>query len=263
MIQRLHTVAEWLVEEGYVLRIQGPEREWKERLADDYRMLAGADPEAHRPRYTLEEMRALLVASRTCDPRFTLLLALGAELRLGQVVRARRRDLDVAAGTFTVRGRGKKRGTLVKLTTGQRQAVVDALAGYLSMLEETGEDYPLFPAGQMTGGRKGTPMAHPDRHLTAPAIGRRWVLDELRECERKAGVPYLEGRGSYGIRRIAVDEALEEGISESALQAHGGWTDPQTPRMIYRNHERSLGADEAARIRARVRGEFQVGTSDA
>lgn len=34
VIQRVATVAEWLVEEGYVLRIQGPERDWKERLAD-------------------------------------------------------------------------------------------------------------------------------------------------------------------------------------------------------------------------------------
>jgi len=53
---------------------------------------------------------------------FALLLALGAELRLGQVVRARRSDLDLIAETFKVLRRGKKRGTVAHLTVGQLAA---------------------------------------------------------------------------------------------------------------------------------------------
>ena len=44
---------------------------------------------------------------------YALLIALGAELRGGQVVRARRTDLDFEHATFTVWGRGHKRGVVV------------------------------------------------------------------------------------------------------------------------------------------------------
>ncbi len=79
--------------------------------------------------------------------RLDLLLKLGAELRLGQVARAWRSDIDLDAETFLVRSFGKKRGEVVKLTGGQTLAVCVALSGYLAELEQSGMDYRLFPSG--------------------------------------------------------------------------------------------------------------------
>jgi len=255
VVQRLATVGEWLVEEGHVLRVQGPEREWRLRLAEDYATAAGDAPEAHRPRHTVEEMRRILEAARASDPRFALLLTLGAELRLGQVARCRRSDLHLEEGTLTVRGRGKKRGVVVALTAGQLAAAREALAGYLATVEAECADYPLFPAGQMPGGRSGHWRAVPERHGQASAIGRRWILAQFRAAERRAGVPHVAGRGAYGLRRAAVDAVKELGISREGLQAHGGWTDTQVPDKIYAEQAQVYARAEAARLRAVLRDE--------
>jgi len=255
VVQRRATVADWLVEEGHVLRIQAPEREWRLRLAEDFALAAGDTPEAHRPRHTVEEMRRILEAAQHGDPRFALLLTLGAELRLGQVVRCRRGDLHLEEGTLTVRGRGKKRGVTVQLTAGQREAVQEALTGYLRDLEAECPDYALFPAGQMPGGRKGAPRAVPDRHGQAKPVNRRWILAQFRQAEARAGVPHLEGRGAYGLRRAAVDGVKALGISREGLQAHGGWQDTQIPDRIYAEQEQRYAREEAAKLRAVLRGE--------
>lgn len=255
VVQRLATAAEWLVEEGHVLRIQGPEREWRQRLAEDFALAAGEPPEPSRPRHTVEEMRHILEAAQAGDPRFALLLALGAELRLGQVVRCRRGDLHLEEGTLTVRGRGKKRGVTVQLTEGQLAAARAALEGYLKPLEAACMDYPLFPAGQMPGGRLGHPVAVPERHGVAKPVGRRWVLAQFRAAERRAGVPHLEGRAAYGLRRASVDGVKALGISREGLQAHGGWQDTQIPDRIYAEQEQRYARAEAARLRAVLRAE--------
>lgn len=255
VVQRTATVAEWLVEEGHVLRVVGPERRWRERLAEDFAADAGDEPRPARPRHTLEEMRRILEAAERGDPRFALLLSLGAELRLGQVVRARRSDLDLDNNTFTIRGRAKKRGVVVVMTAGQRAAVARALAGYLAPLEAQCFDYPLFPAGQMPGGRSGAAVAVPTRHGDAPPVGRRWILAQFRASEELAGVPHIAGRAAYGLRRAAVDGAKTLGISREGLMAHGGWTDTQVPDRIYADAEAGYARDEAARVRAQIRGE--------
>jgi integrase len=255
VVQRLATVAEWLVEEGHVLRIQGPERDWRQRLAEDFALAAGDQPEPSRPRHTVDEMRRILEAAQAGDPRFALLLTLGAELRLGQVVRCRRGDLHLEEGTLTVRGRGKKRGVTVQLTDGQLAAARAALEGYLKPLEAACMDYPLFPAGQMPGGRSGHPKAVPERHGQAKPVGRRWILAEFRTAERLAGVPHVEGRAAYGLRRAAVDGVKALGISREGLQAHGGWQDTQIPDRIYAEQEQRYARAEAARLRAVLRAE--------
>jgi len=256
VVQRAATVARWLVEEGHVVRIVGPEREWRLRLAEDYHRLAGDGPEPRRPRHTLEELRRILQAAEQADPRFRLLLALGAELRLGQVVRCRRRDLDLQRGTLTVRGRGRKRGVVVELTAGQQAAAREALEGYLSELEGSGQDYPLFPCGQLPGGRSGAARACPTRHLSAHPVGRRWVVAQFAMVEAAAGVPHRPGRGAYGIRRAAVDAVKALGVSREGLMAHGGWTDTAVPDRIYAEQQAEYARQEAARLRARVRNEM-------
>jgi hypothetical protein len=68
-------------------------------------------------------------------------------------------------------------------------------------------------------------------------------------------VTHIFGRGAYGIRRVAVDAAVERGISQDALKEHGGWTDTQMPERIYREQERLKAKAEARDVRASIRGE--------
>jgi len=260
VIARLLAVAEWLRSEELIppTACIAP-RHWKRELAADWREIteARADYEPARPRHTLQQMRAILAAAPQVDPRFALLLALGAELRLGQVVRARRSDLDLVAETFKVGRRRKKRGAVVHLTPGQLAAVQRALGpgGYLHPFEAQGEpDYPLFPQGQLAGGRKGQPRVA-DRHLAAGPMNGRTLQDWFGQAEKLAGVPHVWGRGAYGLRRVAVDAASDAGISPHGLKEHGGWSDTQVPDQIYRDQEAESAREEAKGIRARIRGE--------
>jgi hypothetical protein len=45
------------------------------------------------------------------------------------------------------------------------------------------------------------------------------------------------------------------GISREGLMAHGGWTDTSVPDRIYADTEAGYARDEAARVRAQIRGE--------
>jgi integrase len=250
-VGRVLTVAQFLREEGHI-RADAclPERNWHKRLAEELEA-----PEPQRPRHTVEEMRAILRAAFEIDPRYGLLLALGAELRLGQVRRCRRSDLDLEAGSLRVPGRSKKKAPVELLTPGQLKYARAALeTGYLRELEGHYADYPLFPAGQLRGGRSGNPRAIA-RHAEAKPIDRRTCSEWFQQAEQKAGVTHIFGRGAYGIRRVAVDAAVERGISQDALKEHGGWTDTQMPERIYREQERLKAKAEARDVRASIRGE--------
>lgn len=272
-IARILTVAEWLRgEEKIPATACVAARKWKEELAADWRAIteARSNYEPSRPRHTVEELRKILAAVPKVDPRFALALALGAELRLGQVIRARRSDLDLTSSpaTFIVRPKGKKRGTTVKLTAGQLAAVRVALGpgGYLEGFETRAvpagadPDYPLFPQGQLHGGRKGTPIAV-DRHRTADPVGPRTLLAWFKEAEQLAGITHVPGRAAYGLRRAAVDSAKTQGISREGLKEHGGWTDSQMPDQVYADQEADYARDEAREVRAKIRGE-QPGTEE-
>lgn len=257
-VARILTVAAWLRQEELVEAgacVIG--REWKQELRSDWRALSGEarDPEPRRPRHSLQEMIRLLEAAWEVDPRFGLLLALGAELRLGQVARCRRSDLDMESGTLQVPSSGKKRGVLEKLTGGQRASLQRAFAGYLRELEGARADYPLFPQGQMPGGRKGEPVADPERHGSAAPLDRATIRKWFLACEERAGVPHMPRRGTYGVRRLAVDEYKRRGISREGLMSAGGWSDSQIPDAVYADQEASYAADEAAKLRAEMRGE--------
>ncbi len=254
-IGRLLAVAQWLRDEGHIEEGQcRAESEWKKKLRAE---LEAPDPA--RPRYTLEEMRALITKAPTIDPRYGLLLNLGAELRLGQVRRRRRSDLDLEAETFTVRGKGKKRGAVILLTTGQLAAVTACLTtGYLRDLERTGQDYPLFPQGQLAGGRSGEGVAKLSQ-LHAEPIDRSAILEWHRKNEVACEIEHLPGRGPYGIRRQAVDAAVEGGASREELKEIGGWTDTQVPERIYRDQESRVARSGARAIRAKSRGEAESG----
>lgn len=274
-IARLVGVAAWLRDEELIPATACvPSRHWKRELADDWRTITEArgDYEPARPRHTLDEMRAILKVAGRVDPRFGLILALGAELRPGQVLRALRSDLDLEKGTFTVRPKGRKRGVVELLTPGQIAVAREALTtGYLRVLEsrkrtvtidhkkstmtiDTPGTYPLFPAGQLTGGRSGDPRAE-ERHASAKSVNRRTLGEWFKEAEQLAGVPHVPGRSTYGLRRAAVDAAKNEGISREGLKEHGGWTDSQMPDQVYADQESEKAREEARDVRAKIRGE--------
>lgn len=257
VIQRLNTIAAWLREEGHIpLEAAHAGRKWKADLKSYVAAKHGGRlPAPARPRHSLAEMRAILKAAPAVDPRFALMMALGAELRLGQVARCRRADLNTEHWALTVTGSGKKKGTVVLLTKGQQLAVQTALGGYLARMEQQPDDYYLFAAGKLKGKKAGRPYLDPARHLLAkPVVGttyRKW----FREAERAAGVVHLKGRGAYGLRRVAVDGALAENISRRGLKQHGGWTSPQIPETIYADQEDAAAREEARQVRAAIRGE--------
>lgn len=259
---RVLAVATWLRDEELIpAGASVASRTWKKELRADWIELSGerALPAPARPRHTLEEMRKIIAKAAMVDPRFDLAMALGAELRIGQVIRCTRTDLDLEHETLTVRGKGQKRGVVEKLTAGQMRVVRSHLfEGYLRELEKGLPDYPLFPAGQMPGGRSGKAVATVARHGTAPAVDRSVIDGWFHEAERLAEVPVVKGRAAYGLRRAGVDAAKAEKISREGLQAHGGWADTQMPDTIYADQEMEYAQDEARDVRAKIRGENEA-----
>jgi hypothetical protein len=266
-VSRLGTAAKWLHRTRRIPASVQPPVDWHDELIAYWKGLAKQqhDPEPERPRYTLEQARKLLHAAWDVDPRCGLLMAVGAELRLGQVRRAKRSDLDLTAAEFgqlTVRGAGDKKGEVVELTRGQRAAVDRALRGYLRILEarwieSNGKaDYCLFPGGKLHGRANGEPViSGRDPDALAPisrsALTRRW-----EPIEFLAGTgEHIRGRGAYGLRRAAVDAAESENISEAGLQALGGWSTPDVPRRIYRDKANRAGRADAKKLRAHIREE--------
>jgi hypothetical protein len=260
-ISRLATVTTWLRRVKKIPREAGlPPEDWREQLLEHWRgeTKSTRNPEPSRPRHTLDEMRKILGIASVIDPRLDLLLKLGAEYRLGQVVRSWRSDLDVQARTLRVHGQGKKGGATIDLTDGQMVAVFTALGGYLDDLEEQyladGTDYLLFPSGRLLRWREEDVTLGAAVDLTKP-LSRKWIRDNFHLAEMAAGVPQLEGRAAYGLRRQAVDAATAEGITPRGLQASGGWSSSKVPDEIYREQENKLGREEAKRVRAKIRGE--------
>jgi integrase len=250
-VARLLAVGEWLRGEELIpeAACRAPLR-WKKVLGDELEA-----PEPHRPRHTVEELRKILAAAPQVDPRLALALQLGAELRLGQVLRVRRSDVDLDAGMLRVRGKGKKGGQLVKLIPTQLDTLRWAVAGFLAPLEALGTDYPLLPAGQLTGGRKtdATPVCRKEQ-ATGGSVGRRTALAWFHEAEAVAGVPSIPGRGWVGLRRGGVDGAKGLGVSREVLKEFGGWSDTQVPDGIYADQESLEAIGKAADARASIRG---------
>lgn len=260
-VSRLLAVAQWLRDEELVPAGSCvPKRKWKEDLRADWIELTGerALPEVKRPRHTLEEMRKIIAKAGEVDPRFELAMALGAEQRLGQVLRCRRTDVSLEHATLTVRGKGHKRGVVVKLTGGQLRLLKHHLeTGYLRELERHMPDYPLFPAGQMPGGRSGKAVATVARHGNAKQIDRSVLDGWFHAAEDLAGVVKVKGRAAYGVRRAAVDAVKALKISREGLKEHGGWTDTQMPDTIYADQVQEYARDEARDRRADIRGETE------
>lgn len=284
-VGRIITTVGWLREVRRIARDAAPwPKSWKAQITQHWQGVTKSirAPEPHRPRYTLDEAQRILRASNF-DPRLEMLLWLGCELRLGQVARALRSDLDLPLvdwqapetnetdyGTLQVYGAGKKSGTTVDITRGQRRRVDDALsAGYLAPAEEKYQakalaDYCLFPAGYVVG-RVGftrgetLPMRMSDKIDWQKHCTSSWVRKNFREAEKRAGVEHVEGRGAYGIRRQGRDVADTVNLSPSAIENFGGWTPGSPiPAKVYRERGNRVGRREARGARAALRGEENV-----
>ncbi len=266
VVTRVMTLADWLRDEQKIaLTACVRWKQMKAEMETDF-----GEYNISRPRYSLDEYRAILAASWRVDPRWALLLEVGAEYRLGQVVRMMRSHVDLAAGTVRVPGRGKKKGAMVQLTAGQLSRLRSALEkGYLAGLEDAFsgnhvEDYPLFPGMHLPRDSDGNPTTTA-RHATRSYLGSRALRDWLNKTEELARVDgkpieHVGGRGWYGLRRVAVDAAKEAKISREGLQAHGGWSDSQVPDIIYAEQEQVYAREEAAAVRAQIRGEIHAET---
>jgi hypothetical protein len=265
-VSRIMTAVIWLRQKKRIpANAAHPDPTWRDDLLSFWLGLTKLPkPEPSRPRYDVAESRKLINAAWDVDPRCGLLMALGAEYRLGQVRRARRTDLDLTEGphgALTVHGTGDKHGEVIELTRGQRAAVEQAFKGYLRALEtkhrDEGVDYPLFAGGRLFDRRGGSPYVRgSDPKSKVPisraAISHRWDLIEFM-----AGITHKPGRGAYGIRRGGVDDALDQNISEHGLKAFGGWTTPDMPRRVYAERENKGGRAEARAARANFRGEAE------
>lgn len=254
------TCARWLQQEGALAPGSAlPAPTWRQALKADWAQITDTPPaEPATPRYTVEEQRRLFGALPKADPRL-LVLEIGAELRLGQVLRARRSDIEphggFRIGAVRIHGRGKKFGERIVLTMQQRHALTRALIrGYLAELEELRRDFPhadyyLFPGGRL----------HRDGDVLRPHVQQgdahwtRWGLRSAwKELEKLAGVEHVEGRSWYGVRRLQTDLAEDHTDDARVLNRLGGWKRTST-REHYQERGRTDIAEQAADLRAKIR----------
>jgi integrase len=243
-VSRINTAAEWLRDQKKIPRDAAVlPKKWRADLlkywSGETAKVQGLkpedvkDPEVHRPRHTLEDMRKVLAAAPRVDPRLQLLLQLAAEYRLGQARTAKRSHVDRAAGTFRIFGRGKKGGAVINLTDGQAAAWDVAVGewGYLYDLErawlEDRTDYYLFPSGKMLGRKKGTWTL--GRASTPEAREPGVDHQELPRRRGSAGVKKIKGGAAYLLRRQNVDAMNEVGISGLGKQAPAAGAPPRCP----------------------------------
>jgi hypothetical protein len=276
IIDALYSVASWLREEGHIPpNAAQPAQHWRTRLKEEWAQRTGERrTRPNRPRHSEEEYRRIFAAlsDPRVDPRIRLAIELAAECRTGQVLRCTRTMLTLtdvglteyesappgALGQIEIPGAGKKHGEVVVFTLEQRRAVDDALGSYLANYEAAwlaGElkDYYLFPGSRMRmldeAGRRWTRRVRPD----AKPLSRDGARAAFQELERIARVPYVRGRGWYGLRRIAADMAETETTDDRVKDRLGGWKDSETRKQIYQDRETDRLRVEAASVRRRMR----------
>lgn len=266
IVGTLQSAARWLQGEGWIEPGDAlPAPTWKEIMIREWEDITGSPVKPPKKlRFTAPESAALWDALPAADPRLELAVEIGAELRLGQVARTRRSDVEPYGGfrfgLVRVHGRGKKRGETVVLTRAQRHVLTRAILwGHLANLEEAyqrGEidDYYLITGGYLHQGRD-----HRDRpvqrarvenaasHWTRSAMRKAWkTLQEL------AGVEDVKGRNWYGMRRRQADEADALEVRPGVKNRLGGWTKTST-REDYLETGRTEDAEDAAGARRQIR----------
>lgn len=261
IVSSLYTVAQWLRDNEYIEpNTCRPRSRWRRSFREDWVSIAKVPIQLRRPRHSAEELRAIFVvldsALKVVDPRIGLAIELGAELRVGQVLRVMRsavildRTKHAPHGRVVITGSGRKHGETVHLTARQRQEVDNALAGYLRHYEGaygqgTISDYPVFPGKRLVRGTARV-REHPKR------LNRRTALDMFHDLERAAGITPQSGRGWYGLRRQATDLAPTYTSDDRVLDRVGGH-ERATREGIYQDRRTEQLRARAADVRAQVR----------
>jgi hypothetical protein len=266
VVSSLYAIAAWLRDNEYIQADAArPPSGWRKQLRQEWATALDREIKPARPRHSSEEMAALFDHLGSAEPRLRLAIELGAELRLGQVLRLRRSDVQVdragngppsdLLGTITVRGRGNKHGETIVLTQDQRSGLDASWSGVLKDYEAKFrlglvDNYPLFPGGKLTGG---VAIARVGRKVWNP----RTALDAFHALEATAGVQSEVGRGWYGIRRTTTDLAPEFTSDDRVLDRLGGHG-RETREGVYQDRRQIRFAREAAEVRDRLRRSLSV-----
>jgi len=238
---------------------------WRKDLKADWVGITGKPVRIRRERHEAEEQERIFqnLYSEGVDPRVALLVELGAELRGGQVLRLRRSAVHLEPdakgyaphGQFLVDGVGKKGGTQVAMTKSQREALENALQGYLrdceaGFLTKNIEDYYLFAPFKI----KVAGTATPRNADNSRPMGRQQMLRAFHKLERAAGIVPVPGRGWYGLRRLSADLANDVETDTRVLNQAGGWAQGSTVREdTYQDTDRLKIAAKVAIVREKMR----------
>ena len=264
-------VGSWLVDEEHIDAFRPPKRGWRAELKKEWEAETKRPCKPARPRHSDEEMEIFWrgLSNPGVDPRLRLAAELGAEYRIGQVLRCDRSDLDLSPGagagdgTLVIHGRGRKPGATIYLAPGQRQVVDAALRpdGHLAEYEQALQagqidDYPLFPAGNVLSGA----LKMPSSDTAAGRMTRRNILRLYTDYEAGVGIEHVQGRAWYGIRRRSSDRTRRFSSDERVRDAAGGWTaGSPTRERIYMDGADPEVLTETAIARERARGRDQSG----
>lgn len=267
VVGALASATRWLLQEEVIEEGGLPAPGWQEKMRAEWANIT--DKPAGRKqklRHTAAEKGALWahLYDAQIDPRLSLSVEIGAELRLGQVARTRRTDVrpynGFRFGAVEVHGRGKKLGELVVLTMAQRHALTRAItSGYLADLEaahQAGEveDYYLFPHGRLRTvvGPRGRRVRRAQVKNAGAHLERTHLRKLWHDLEDAAGVPNVKGRGWYGMRRRQSDDAEDVVKDERVLNRLGGWANSETRRR-YQAEDRPELLDATRDARAAIR----------
>lgn len=204
-------------------------------------------------------------ADALLDPRTWLLLTLGVEGRLGQVLRAMRSNVLVEGSCgellLDVPDTDKKRATCMLLAPAQRAALAFAMRlGHLADLERAYRnneisDYALCPSGELRSGRAQVKSA-------AESLDESKLKDWARDVERRLGIARVHGEGMYGWRRAFInlfDAWPVSGRVKDLITGHTDLKDPtygSTRVTVYLDPRDLVFLREAQRLLEHVRTEY-------
>lgn len=201
----------------------------------------------NRPRYTRDQLAALVRVRHQVDPRFALFLSLmddsGAR---GKAVRTLWRSMIDPAldhpptpeqapfGWLVFPALKGQRPILQLLTAFQRRELDLAFTGYLRDLEAGWQashfDYPLFPGARLKD-RKAKVIDPQQSRAYQPADATLF-LELLYDAEGLAGIDHVRGRALHGVRRTVSDLFYEE-LGMDGVTVAMGWSTRATPEQIY------------------------------
>lgn len=225
----------------------------------------------HRPRYSPEELAAIVKVRHDVDPRFALFLALvddsGARSKAVRVLWRSMVDRQLEQpptaeeaphGWLIFPALKGQRPVLHLLTAFERRELQAAFDGYLAKLEaawlEDHSDYPLFPGARLRDKRDC--VIDPNQGRAYQPADATLFADFLRDAETLAGVPHVRGRGFHGARRAVADQLMGP-LGLDGLTVAMGWSTRSTPEQIYIDRRRMpdrVKAREAMEDKRRPKG---------